>query len=109
MIEGFPDRAIVIVDLINPKEKLWGVLRSLSQAGISIHSINLDSFEDWARQIAKGEEHNLDLATTFIPLFRVVRLSLDEPIGDLGSYAQRFAQIVGVSPEEFLGIIESNQ
>lgn len=109
MIEGFPQSAIVIVNLINPKEKFWGVLRSLSQAGVTVQGINLDSFEDWARQVAKADEHNLDLATVFVPMFRVERIFLDEPIGDLLSYSQRFAQIVGISPEEFLGIIKSTQ
>lgn len=109
MIEGFPESAFVVLNLINPREKLWGVLRSLTQAGVTVRAINLDSFEDWARQVAKGEEHNLDLAMTFIPMFRVERISLDEPIGELGSYSQLFSKIVGVSVEEFLGIIKSTQ
>jgi hypothetical protein len=107
VIEGFPHSAIVVVNLINPKEKLWGVLRSISAAGVTVQAINLDSFEDWARQLARGEEHNLDVTVQFVPLFRVERIFLDEPVGDLGSYSELFTRIVGVSPEEFLGINKS--
>ena len=33
MIEGFDHSSLVIVNLVNPKEKFFGVLRSLSAAG----------------------------------------------------------------------------
>jgi hypothetical protein len=104
MIEGFRERSVVVISLVNPKEKFWGVLQSLSAAGVTMLAINLDSFEDWTRQIARGDEHNLDVVTMFVPLFRVERISLDEPIGELVSYSQQFERIVGVSPAEFLGL-----
>ncbi len=44
MIEGFGDSALVIVNLVNPKEKFFGVLSSLSAAGVTARAINLDSF-----------------------------------------------------------------
>ena len=44
--------SVVIVNLVNPKEKFFGVLMSLSAAGVTLHGINIDSFEDWLRQIA---------------------------------------------------------
>ena len=69
MIEGLPENAIVIVNLVNPKEKFWGVLRSLSGAGITIRGINLDSFQDWVAQIARKDETALDLVTMFVPIF----------------------------------------
>ena len=90
MIEGFAPTSLVIVNLVNPKEKFFGVLTALSAAGVTMRGINLDSFEDWIRQIARNEEPDLDLITMFVPLFRVERIFLDEPSGAIKSYGQRF-------------------
>ncbi len=104
MIEGFEPNALVIVNLVNPKEKLFGVLRALSSAGVTMRAINLDSFDDWVRQIARGEESDIEMITMFAPLFRVERIFLDEPAGAIKSYAQRFADVVGRGVHEYLGI-----
>ena len=96
MIEGFAPASLVIVNLVNPKEKLFGVLLSLSPAGLTMRGINLESFDDWVRQLARGEEPNIDLITMFIPLFRVERIFLDEAQGAIPSYAQRFEEVVGM-------------
>jgi hypothetical protein len=94
----------VILNLVNPKEKFFGVLTALSPAGITMRAINLDSFEDWLRVIARDEEPNLDLITMFIPLFRVERIFLDEPSGAIKSYAQRFEDVVGMPIQQYLGL-----
>ena len=104
MIEGFEPNALVIVNLINPKEKFFGVLASLSAAGVTMKAINLDSFEDWIRQIAHDEEPNIDILTMFFPLFRVERIFLDEPAGAIRSYSQRFEDVVGSPIREYLGV-----
>lgn len=104
MTEGFEPRSLVIVNLVNPKEKFFGVLGSLSAAGITVRAVNLDSFDDWIRQIASGEEPDLDLMTMFFPLFRVERIFLDEPSGAIKSFAQRFEEVVGRPIHEYLGI-----
>ena len=102
MIEGFDEGSLVIANLVTPKEKFFGVLISLSPAGITIRAINLDSFDDWLRQIAKGEEPNLDLITMFVPLFRVERIFLDEPSGSIPSMNELFARKLGRSLQEYL-------
>jgi len=104
MIEGFDANALVIVNLVNPKEKFFGMLKGLSAAGVTLRAMNLDSFEDWIHQIVRGEEAELEMITMFAPLFRVERIFLDEPAGALQSYAQRFQQVVGRSVEEYLGL-----
>ncbi|HYR27501.1 MAG TPA: hypothetical protein VEU30_03500 [Thermoanaerobaculia bacterium] len=104
MIEGFDAQSLVIVNLVNPKEKFFGVLRSLSAAGVTMRAINLDSFDDWVRQIAKDDETDIDLFTMFVPLFRVERIFLDEPSGAIRSYSQRFEDIVGRSIREHLDL-----
>jgi hypothetical protein len=103
MTEGFPPGACVIVNLVNPKEKFFGILGSLSAAGITIRAVNLDSFDDWIRQIASDEEPDLGLMTMFFPLFRVERIFLDEAAGAIKSYAQRFEEVVGERIDEYLG------
>ena len=83
MIEGFDSSSLIIINLVNPKEKFFGVLTALS---------------------AHGEERNLDLITMFVPLFRVERIFLDEPSGEIKSYAQRFEEVVGATIEKHLGL-----
>ena len=104
MIEGFDPSALVIVNLVNPKEKFFGVLRALSAAGVTMRAVNLDSFEDWVHQIARGEESEIEMITMFAPLFRVERIFLDEPAGSIQSYAQRFEQVVGRSVQDYLAL-----
>src|SRR6059058_6692527 len=104
MIEGFEKNALVIINLVNPKEKFFGVLTALSSAGLTMRAINLDSFDDWVREVARAEESNLDLITMFVPLFRVERIFLDEPLGSVKSYGQRFEQVAGVPLRTFLGM-----
>jgi hypothetical protein len=104
MTEGFEPKSLVIVNLVNPKEKFFGVLGSLSAAGVTMRAVNLDSFEDWIRQLAGEDEPDLDLMTMFFPLFRVERIFLDEPAGMIKSYAQRFEQVVGQPIRQYLDI-----
>jgi hypothetical protein len=104
MIEGFEPSSLVIVNLITPKEKFFGLLRALSPAGVTMRAINLDSFDDWIRQIARDEEPNIDLITMFVPLSRVERIFLDEPLGSIQSYSQRFAAVVGRPVTDYLGV-----
>lgn len=104
VIEGFESPALVLVNLVNPKEKLYGVLRALSPAGVTMRAINLDSFDDWVRQIARGDEPSIEMVTMFVPLFRVERIFLDEPSGAIQSYSQRFEDVVGMPIGRYLGI-----
>ena len=101
MIEGFERGALVILNLVNPKEKFFGVLAALSPAGVTVRAINLDSFDDWIHQIARDEDPDLDLMTMFVPLFRVERIFLDEASGSIKSYSQRFQEVVGKSLPEW--------
>ena len=104
MIEGFAESSLVIVNLVNPKEKFFGVLGSLSAAGVTMRAINLDSFEDWIRQIAHSDEPDIAMITMFIPLFRVERIFLDEPAGTIKSYGERFEDVVGMPVRKYLGL-----
>jgi hypothetical protein len=96
--------SIVIAHLVNPTEKLWGVLLSLDPSGLTLRGINVASFDDWMFQIARQEERTLGLSTMFMPLSRVERIFLDEQIGEVESYRQRFEHNVGRSVESLLGL-----
>jgi hypothetical protein len=97
---------IVIVHLINPTEKFFGVLQDLAVAGVTFRGISLGSFDDWMAQAA-AREQTLGLSTVFVPLFRVERIFLDEAVGEVESYRQRFLKRVGMPVERYLGLEES--
>ena len=101
--EGFPPRSVVILNLVNPREKFWGIMASLSAVGVTLRGINLDSFDDWVRGLVRtdSDDETLDLVTMFVPLFRVERIFLDERVGAVESYHERFIRIVGETIEEW--------
>jgi hypothetical protein len=99
--------SIVIVHLINPTEKFWGVLQELGVPGLALRGINVSTFDDWMGQAVRGKEQTLGLSTMFVPLFRVERVYLDEPVGEVESYRQRFQRHVGVAVERYLGLYDN--
>jgi hypothetical protein len=101
-----PAGSLVIVHLVNPTEKFWGVLHELGTAGVVLRGINVSTFDDWMAQAARGETQTLGLSTMFVPLFRVERIFLDEAVGEVESYRQRFQRRVGMPVERYLGLEE---
>ena len=98
--------SLVIVHLINPTEKFWGILQELGIAGVMLRGINVSSFDDWMAQATRQGDQTLGLSTMFVPLFRVERIFLDEAVGEVESYRQRFHRRVGVPVERYLGLEE---
>ena len=96
--------SIIICHLVNPIEKFWGVLQSLDSTGIVIRGINIASFDDWMMQATRREAPSLGLSTMFVPLFRIERIFLDEQVGEVESYRQRFASRVGTDVESYLAL-----
>lgn len=86
--------SLVMVHLVNPTEKFWGLLEALEPVGVTFRGINLDMFEEWMIEVARGAP-SLGLATMFVPLFRVERIFLDEAVGEVESYRQRFERRTG--------------
>ncbi len=101
---GIGPGSLVIVHLVNPTEKFWGALQELGVAGVMLRSINVSSFDDWMAQAMRPGEQSLGLSTMFVPLFRVERIFLDEAVGEVESYRQRFQSRVGVAVERYLGL-----
>jgi hypothetical protein len=100
--------SIVLVHVQSPTEKFWGVLLALDAIGLQLRGLNISSFDDWMGQAARGQSPTLGPATMFMPLLRVERLFLDEQIGTVESYSQRFQQRVGLSVEEYLGLTQAS-
>lgn len=97
---AFQDGTAAVLYLNDPKEKIWGLVVSVSAAGVVMRGLQLESFEDWMRQEARGEEELLGLVTAFYPLPRIERLEEDRSVGTVKSYSERFAEAVGRTVHE---------
>ena len=100
--------ALVVIHLANPTEKFWGVLERLEGVGLTFRGISLDSYEEWVTEVARREPSGLGLATMFVPLFRVERVFLDEQVGAVESYRQRFERRVGSPVSNFIALRDSD-
>ena len=98
---GLTPGSPVIVYLHSPREKIWGVLRELSAAGVFIRGIDLNTFDDWVQMIVRGER-NMGLTHVFLPMWRVERVALDESVDDIPSLAAQFYARVGLTLNEYL-------
>ena len=77
------------------------MIRALDPTGVVIEGIDLNSFDDWVRQVAEGGE-GPSLSIVFIPLLRVEKLLLDTDSGSAPSLSLQFKRRVGRTVREFL-------
>lgn len=96
--------SIVVVSLHAPKEKVWGELVAIHPAGITVRAIDLNSFDDFIRQVLHPDGDRVGLATLFFPMTRLERIALDEPSGSIPSLAAVFERKVGRSLPEYLAL-----
>jgi len=106
---AFADGTPAVLYLNDPKEKIWGLVVSVSAAGVVLRGLRLDSFEDWMRQEARNEEELLGLVTSFYPLPRIERLEEDRSVGSVVSYSDRFAEAVGRTVHEAIAAREAQR
>ncbi|HLK34546.1 MAG TPA: hypothetical protein VKT29_15735 [Terriglobales bacterium] len=92
----FHSGAMVLLALGEPREKFWGQVMAISEAGISLRGIDLESFDDSAAMVKAGEPFTP--ATVFFPMHRVERMELDVNSGGLPSLRERFRQQAGRDP-----------
>ena len=95
--------SLVVVYLQSPKEKVWGVLLETQGSGVVVRGLDLAVFEDWMRQEARGVETLIGPTTLFYPMHRVERVELDETVGPVVAFGERFAGEVGRPALEALG------
>jgi hypothetical protein len=94
--------SIVVLSLHTPKERLWGELLDVSNAGVTLRGIDLASFDDFVSQVLHPEGDRIGLPTLFFPMLRIERIALDEPRGSVPSLAAMFEKKVGRSLAEYL-------
>jgi hypothetical protein len=90
---------MVLVTLNNPREKFWGMVLSLDQAGACLRGIDLLSIDDFSRLVKSGEAASP--AVVFFPMHRVERIELDARSGEIPSLAEQFAAKAGIEAEKF--------
>lgn len=105
-MSGIESGSIVILHLVNPNEKFWGVLEDLQSAGVTLRGLGIESFEDWVAQAIHSSSGALGLSTMFVPMLRVERMFLDQQVGEVSSYKQRFERRVGLPLSVYLGLEE---
>jgi hypothetical protein len=94
--------SIVVISLHSPKEKLWGELVDISNAGVTLRGIDLSSFDDFVSQILHPDGDRMGLPTLFFPMLRIERIALDEARGSIPSLAEVCAKKVGRSLPDYL-------
>jgi hypothetical protein len=100
--EAMEPHSIVVVSLHSPKERLWGELVDISNAGVTVRGIDLSSFDDFISQVLHPEGDRIGLPTLFFPMMRIERIALDEARGSIPSMAEMFEKKVGRSLANYL-------
>ncbi len=92
--------APVVIVLHSPREKFWGVLHEINPSGAILRGIDLNSFDEFIRA-TQNDEGFYGLSTTFFPLWRLERMSIDEPNGDIPSMIEQFFKRTGLDLADF--------
>lgn len=107
MIRGIDVGSVVVLYLGQPREQVFGVVMAMSPAGVVVRGIAVSSVDDWLRSFGQDEGGwlgaGLGLATTFFPMHRIERMSLDEAVGGIPPIHHRFLERTGMTVEEFVG------
>jgi len=90
---------VVLVTLQNPREKFWGMILSLTPAGLSLRGVDLESLEDFTQMVKSGERASANVV--FFPMHRVQRVEVDSRAGELPSLADQFAAKTGVNVSKY--------
>ena len=91
----------VVIVLHSPREKCWGVLDEISQAGVFLRGLDLNAFDVWVSAVAHGEPF-VGFGDLFFPMWRVERISRDEAAGGVPSLCEQVERRTGHTIEELL-------
>ena len=98
--------APVVLVLHTPREKCWGLLDEISPAGVFLRGLDLNAFDDWVHAVAHHEPF-FGLNDLFFPLWRLERISRDEPAGGVPALFEQVEQRTGRSVAQiFRGDVE---
>jgi len=90
---------LVLVTLHNPRENIWGMMRSLDQAGVNVRGVDLQSLDDFTQLVKSGEP--VTASVVFFPMHRVQRIEEDNRSGELPSLAEQFRAKTGLDVRKF--------
>ncbi len=91
----------VVIVLHTPREKCWGVLDEINQAGVFLRGLDLKAFDDWVNALVHSEPF-IGFGGLFFPMWRVERISKDEAAAGVPSLAEQFEKRTGLSIQELL-------
>lgn len=97
----------VVLVLREPRERLWGRLLGLEQAGVVLRGLDVLPWEEILPLVAAGEQDQVSIGTRFLPMHRVESLYLDEPSCGLPSLAETFRERTGREPEHLIVLDEA--
>jgi hypothetical protein len=92
----------VLISLSTPREKFFGTLLAVNAAGVSVRGIELNSFEDFSRQVRAGD--SVQPHAVFFPMHRVEKIELDVRNADIPSLQERFQEKTGRSFTQLCGM-----
>jgi hypothetical protein len=98
---GVQPGTTVIIELHSPREKCWGLLDEISPAGVFLRGLDLNAFDSWVHAVAHDEPF-IGLGDLFFPMWRVERISKDEPSGELPSLSQQVERRTGRTVAELV-------
>lgn len=99
----FQSGQLVVVVLREPRERIWGRLLGLEDAGVALRGVDLHPWEEILGLVRRGESDQVSLSTRFIPMHRVEMLYLDEPSSGVPSLEEEFRNRTGQEAQDFLG------
>lgn len=95
-----PGSAVILV-LHSPREKCWGMLDEITQAGVFLRGLDLNAFDSWVHAVAHDEPF-IGLGDLFFPMWRVERISKDEAAGEMPSLSQQVERRTGRAVAELV-------
>lgn len=93
--------APVLLVLHSPREKCWGILDEITEAGVFLRGLDLKSFDEWVRAVIHREPF-IGFGSLFFPMWRVERIAKDEPAGGVPSLYQQAEQRTGRSFQQLM-------
>ena len=98
---GISPGVAVVVVLHSPREKCWGALDQISEAGVFLRGLDLNAFDDWVSAVVH-EEPFVGFGDLFFPMWRVERISKDEGSGGIPSLCEQVERRTGHTIAELL-------
>ncbi len=95
--------SFITIHLIDPIERHWGRLIHIMNAGVTFRGIPINEIEAFKYQLGK-EDQRVFPQTVFIPMRRVQKVDLDEPVGSTPAVIESMMDKRGLDEDQIIGI-----